>query len=174
MLNYHFCILCIYLHVRIYIYLIYIYLVQNWFSNLFPCTCLGSSQILPCQLANGDACPPVLCPNTIVQYSCTVPSSAAYTVWTIPQGYCIPSAPMILNQTAVPTCGVKLPSARCGPFTANCTTATCMTSTLSVIVTSALDGQIITCSYYTSPSQNSTVGNATIFVIREFLVLHVP
>eukprot|EP00731_Ephydatia_muelleri_P011476 Em0006g370a len=58
---------------------------------LLICGISGSStQSLPCHTASGDNCTSSICPNTLVNYTCTITSgtAASYTDWTLPTGTC--------------------------------------------------------------------------------------
>ena len=135
----------------------------------------ASSQILPCQLTGGTSCPTMICPNTAVNYSCSVKGIAGYTNWDVPLvGGCnrhtltlaqVPPAPQL-------SCLTSYSSDTCGPFTVTNTplltnNTYCLTSTLSVVVTSAMNGLVVSCSTY-SPALNISVGNATISVVGKY------
>ncbi|KAL5494307.1 hypothetical protein EMCRGX_G015609 [Ephydatia muelleri] len=69
------------------------------------------------------------------------------------------------------SCLTSSSSGTCGPFTVNNTppltnNVYCLTSTLSVVVTSAMNGLVVSCSSYSQASATITpVGNATISVV---------
>eukprot|EP00731_Ephydatia_muelleri_P011473 Em0006g367a len=49
----------------------------------------SSTQSLPCHTARGDNCTSSICPNTVVNYTCTISGTAAgNTDWTLPTGTC--------------------------------------------------------------------------------------
>ena len=138
----------------------------------------ASSQTLPCQLTGGS-CPTMICPNTAVNYTCNVGSFAGNTNWKVPSvGVCSGST-LILAQ-GPPVSGLscltrKSSDATCGPFTVTNTppltnNTYCLTSTLSVVVTSAMNGLVVSCSSYstTSPFTTTPVGNATISVVGKY------
>ena len=135
----------------------------------------ASSLTLPCQLTGGTSCPTMICPNTAVNYSCNVGSFAGSTVWNVSSvGMCSGSpltlvqAPLAQGQSCLS--GQSL-SSTCGPFTVTNTppltsNGYCLTSTLSVVVTSAMNGLVVSCSSYTQASGTTApVGNATISVV---------
>ena len=134
----------------------------------------ASSQTLPCQLTGGTSCPTMICPNTTVNYTCNVGSFAGSTNWNVPSvGVCLGSplsllqAPLVQGQSCL---SGQSSSGTCGPFTVTNTppltsNVYCLTSTLSVVVTSAMNGLVVSCSSYSPPSTTTPIGNATISVI---------
>ena len=136
----------------------------------------ASSQTLPCQLAGGTSCPTMICPNTAVNYTCNVGSYAGNTVWNVPSvGVC--SGTLTLAQAPPApglSCLTSSSSGTCGPFTVTNTppltsSVNCLTSTLSVVVTSAMNGLVVSCSSYSILSFTTTpVGNATISVVGKY------
>ena len=135
----------------------------------------ASSLTLPCQLTGGTSCPTMICPNTAVNYTCNVGSYAGSTLWNVPSvGVCSGST-LTLVQTPVAqgqSClSGQSSSGTCGPFTVTNTppltsNVYCLTSILSVVVTSAMNGLVVSCSSYSPISFTTTpVGNATISVV---------
>eukprot|EP00731_Ephydatia_muelleri_P009852 Em0005g438a len=135
----------------------------------------ASSLTLPCQLTGGTSCPTMICPNTAVNYTCNVGSFAGNTVWNAPSvGVCsgttltLTQAPLAQGQSCL---SGQSSSGTCGPFTVTNTppltsNVYCLTSTLSVVVTSAMNGLVVSCSSYSQASATTTpVGNATISVV---------
>ena len=144
-------------------------------SEMYVIILPASSQTLPCQLTGGTNCPTMICPNTAVNYTCNVGSFAGYTVWNVPSvGVCSGSTLSLAQGPPGPglSCLTSSSSDTCGPFTVTNTPLTsnvyCLTSTLSVVVTSAMNVLVISCSSY-SPSSATpiTVGNAAISVVGE-------
>ena len=144
---------------------------------ILPATSLN----LPCQLTGGTSCPTMICPNTAVNYTCNVGSYAGNTVWNVPSvGECSGS-PLSLAQ-APPGPGLSCltisSSGTCGPFTVTNTppltsNGYCLTSTLSVVVTSAMNALVVTCSNYSTISFAITpVGNTTISVVGMLCNIH--
>ena len=134
----------------------------------------ASSQTLPCQLTGGTSCPTMICPNTAVNYTCNVGSYAGNTLWNVPSvSVCSGSTLTLAQGPPGPglSCLTSSSSGTCGPFTVTNTpplssNVYCLTSTLSVVVTSAMNGLVVSCSSY-SPTSFTTapVGNATISVV---------
>ena len=134
----------------------------------------ASSLTLPCQLTGGTSCPTMICPNTTVNYTCNVSSFAGSTLWNVPSVGVCSGTTLILAQGPPGIglfCLTSLSSGTCGPFTVTNTpqltsSVYCLTSTLSVVVTSAMNGLVVSCSSY-SPASFTTapVGNATISVV---------
>ena len=135
----------------------------------------ASSQTLPCQLTGGTSCPTMICPNTAVNYTCNVGSFAGNTQWGVPSvGGCSVS-PLLLAQGPPGSglsCLTSSSSAVCGPFTVTNTpplifNTYCLTSTLSVVVTPAMNGLVVSCSSYqiSSPFTTTSIGNASISVV---------
>ena len=134
----------------------------------------ASSQTLPCQLTGGTSCPTILCPNTAINYTCNVGSFAGSTNWNVPSvGVCsgttlsLLQAPLVQGQSCL---SGQSSSGTCGPFAVTNTppltsNVYCLTSTLSVVVTSAMNGLVVSCSNYSPPSTTTPIGNATISVI---------
>ena len=134
----------------------------------------ASSLTLPCQLTGGTSCPTMICPNTAVNYTCNVGNFAGSTLWNVPSvGVC---SGFTLSLAQGPpqlglSCLTSSSSGTCGPFTViNTPPVTsnvyCLTSTLSVVVTSAMNGLVVSCSSYSPISFTITpVGNATISVV---------
>ena len=116
----------------------------------------ASSLTLPCQLTGGTSCPTMICPNTAVNYTCNVGSFAGSTVWNVPSvGVCSGSTLTLAQGPPGPglSCLTSSSSGTCGPFTVTNTppltsNVYCLTSTLSVVVTSAMNGLVVSCSSY--------------------------
>ena len=134
----------------------------------------ASSLTLPCQLTGGTSCPTMICPNTAVNYTCNVGSFAGNTLWNVPSvGVC--SGTTLTLAQGPPgsglSCLTSSSSGTCGPFTVTNTppltsNVYCLTSTLSVVVTSAMNSLVVACSNYSPISFITTpVGNATISVV---------
>eukprot|EP00731_Ephydatia_muelleri_P033053 Em0025g9a len=130
-----------------------------------------SSLTLPCQLTGGISCPTMICPNTAVNYTCNVGSFAGNTLWNVPSvGVCSGSTLTLAQGPPGPglSCLISYSSGTCGPFTVTNTppltsNVYCLTSTLSVVVTSAMNGLVVSCSNFTTSSGTTTpVGNASI------------
>eukprot|EP00731_Ephydatia_muelleri_P009726 Em0005g312a len=135
----------------------------------------ASSLTLSCQLTGGTSCPTMICPNTAVNYTCNVGSYAGVTLWNVSSvGVCsgstltLTQAPLAQGQSCL---SGQSSSGTCGPFTVTNTppltsNVYCLTSTLSVVVTSAMNGLVVSCSNYSLSSFITTpVGNATISVV---------
>eukprot|EP00731_Ephydatia_muelleri_P009757 Em0005g343a len=142
--------------------------------NVGVFTLQASSLTLPCQLTGGTSCPTMICPNTAVNYTCNVGSFAGNTLWNVPSvGVC--SGTTLLLAQGPPgsglSCLTSSSSGSCGPFTMTNTppltsNVYCLTSTLSVVVTSAMNGLVVSCSSYSPISFTTTpVGNAAISVV---------
>eukprot|EP00731_Ephydatia_muelleri_P033158 Em0025g114a len=140
----------------------------------------ASSQTLPCHLTGGTSCPTMICPNTAVNYTCNVGSYAGNTVWSVPSVVC--SGTTLILAQAPPAQGLSClnssSSSTCGPFTVTNTppltsNVYCLTSTLSVVVTSAMNGLVVSCSNYstTLPFTTTPVGNAAISVVGKCYVM---
>ena len=137
----------------------------------------ASSPTLPCQLTGGTSCPTMICPNTAVNYTCNVGSYAGSTVWNVSIAMGCPVTALTLAQGPPGlglSCLTSSSSGTCGPFTVTntppLTNTFCLTSTLSVVVTSAMNGLVVSCSSYSPISFTTTpVGNATISVVGKLL-----
>ena len=134
----------------------------------------ASSLTLPCQLTGGTSCPTMICPNTAVNYTCNVGSFVGNTVWNVPSVGVCSGSPLILAQGPPGlglSCLTSSSSDTCGPFAVTNTppltnNAYCLTSTLSVVVTSTMNGLVVSCSSYSTISYTTTpIGNATISVV---------
>ena len=135
----------------------------------------ASSQTLPCQLNGGTSCPTMICPNTAVSYTCSVGSYVGNTLWSVPSVGACNASSLLVSQGFPGTglsCLTTLSSAVCGPFTATNTpplksNTYCLNSTLSVVVTPAMNGLVVSCSSYSvSPPQTATsIGSASISVV---------
>ena len=117
----------------------------------------ASSQTLPCQLTGGTSCPTIICPNTAVSYTCSVGSYAGSTQWNVTSvGACSATQLTLVQGPLGPsvTClNSSSSNAVCGPFTVTNTpiltsNTYCLTSTLSVVVTPAMNGLVVSCSSY--------------------------
>ena len=138
----------------------------------------ASSLTLPCQLTGGTSCPTMICPNTAVNYTCNVSSFAGNTQWNVPSvGECSGSTLLLAQGPPAQglSCLTSSSSRTCGPFTVTNTppltsNVYCLTSTLSVVVISAMNGLVVSCSSYstTSPFTTTPVGNATISVVGKY------
>ena len=153
------------------------------------CTCTpppplpASSQTLPCQLTGGTSCPTMICPNTAVNYTCSVGSFVAYTQWDVPSVGGCSMSPLLLAQ-GPPRSGLSClnsssSNAVCGPFTvANLPILTsniyCLNSTLSVVITPAMNGLVVSCSSYLpiSPFTTTPIGSVTISVLGKPTCIH--
>ena len=134
------------------------------------------SKTLTCQLTDGTNCPSMICPNTAVNYICNASSYAGSNVWAVPRvGACngtmlsLPQGPpwpgsFCLNSSSS--------VAVCGPFTAANTPPLtnniyCLTSTLCMVVTSAMNGLNVSCcnwdgaNYVVESFVNSTISVAS-------------
>eukprot|EP00731_Ephydatia_muelleri_P009802 Em0005g388a len=116
----------------------------------------------------------MICPNTAVNYTCNVGSFAGVTLWNVPSvGECSGSTLILAQGPPGPrlSCLTSSSSGTCGPFTVTNTppltsNVYCLTSTLSMVVTSAMNGLVVSCSTYSISSFITTpVGNATISVV---------
>ena len=134
----------------------------------------ASSQTLPCQVTGGTSCPSMICPNTAVIYTCNVGSFVGNTIWNVPTvGGCSGSTLILAQGPQGPglTCLTSSSSATCGPFTVTNTppltsNVYCLTSTLSVMVTSAMNDLVVSCFSFSFSSFTTTpVGNAAISVV---------
>ena len=134
----------------------------------------ASSQTLPCQLTGGTSCPTMICPNTAVNYTCNVGSFVGNTVWNVSSVGVCSGSPLILAQGPPGlglSCLTSSSSDTCGPFAVTNTppltsNTYCLTSTLSVVVTSAMNGLVVSCSSYSTISYITTpIGNAAISVV---------
>ena len=142
-----------------------------------------SSQTLPCQLTGGTNCPTKICPNTAVNYTCNVGSYAGNTLWGVPSvGGCAGTSLILAQGPPAPgqSCLNTFSSATCGPYTATNTPPLinnlfCLASTLSVVVTPAMDGLVVSCSSYNTVTYATTpIGNATISVLgKPWCVLNI-
>ena len=154
-------------------------------STLPPIPILSvSSQTLPCLLTGETICPTKICPNTPVNYTCTVSDAVGNTLWwNVPSvGGCAANTYITLAQAPrAPgqSCLTDFSSGTCGPFTATNTPPLtnnlyCLTSALSVVVTPAMDGLVVSCSSYnTETERNITFGNAIISVIgKPYFIVH--
>ena len=145
----------------------------------FSFTLSASSQTLQCQLTGGTSCPTMICPNTTVNYICSVDSYAGKTEWTIPSvGDCYVSILRVdqSSPNSSISCLNSYSNDSCGLFTVTNSPFTnsiyCLTSILALVVTSATNGLVVSCSSYSSTSSNSThIGNASISVVGKLYSL---
>ena len=124
---------------------------------------------LPCHLSDGTTCPPLLCPNTSINLTCTLPPMATllgYTIWKLPNGTCgsrpssgSPQDIIYLYQDGVANCANTMPDT-CGGFRGQIGFA-CRTSTLSVTVTPETNGSDVKC-YNANYSTFELLGSANI------------
>ena len=114
----------------------------------------GSTQSLSCHTASGDNCTSSICPNTVVNYTCTITNGTAggYTDWILPNGTCPTNTytnKIRLTQYVSAQCA-PLGTSTCGPYTAFSIQPSnfrlCLSSILTVNVTAAMDGSTVTCS----------------------------
>ena len=116
----------------------------------------GSTQSLPCHTASGDNCPSSICPNTVVNYTCTITNgtAAGLTDWTLPTGTCPTNSPadtIRLSQYTSQQCATFLGgSSMCGPYRTSSILPSsgiyCLSSILTVTITAAMSGITATCS----------------------------
>ena len=93
----------------------------------------------------------MICPNTAVNYTCNVGSYAGSTLWNVPSvGVCSGTTLTLVQAPPGPglSCLTSSSSGTCGPFTVTNTppltsNVYCLTSTLSVVVTSAMNGLVV-------------------------------
>ena len=125
---------------------------------------------LTCQ--NGPICSKPLCPNTVVNYTCSVPATRSFTRWTVQCGGnktdLIVSYGFCTNSNPPP----------CGPFVvenvpsadgSQCST----TSILSVNITSDLNGTSISCNNSDRNSQDF-IGSVAVNVLCKLPVKNWP
>ncbi|KAL5500538.1 hypothetical protein EMCRGX_G012116 [Ephydatia muelleri] len=136
----------------------------------------SSTQNLPCHTASGDNCTSSICPNTVVNYTCTIRGTAAgNTDWTLPTGTCPTNAfpdKIRLSQFVSQQCGAVgsgVPS-MCGPYRASSIQSSdpmyCLSSILTVNITAAMNGSTVMCNNTNIGTSASTlVSMATINVI---------
>ena len=138
----------------------------------------GSTQSLPCHTASGDNCTSSICPNTVVTYTCTITSGTpvGVTDWTLPTGTCTNneytdkirlSQFVSFGQCAAQGSGVP---SMCGPYRASSiqpfSGTNCLSSILTVNITTAMNGSTVTCNNTDFMSSASTViSMATINVV---------
>eukprot|EP00731_Ephydatia_muelleri_P011349 Em0006g243a len=115
---------------------------------------ISSTQSLPCHTASGDNCTSSICPNTVVNYTCTITSgtAAGYTDWTLPTGTCPTNAfpdKIRLSQFVSGQCTAQGTST-CGPYRASSIQSSdptyCLSSILTVNITAAMNGSTLMCS----------------------------
>ena len=135
----------------------------------------GSTQSFPCLTASGDNCTSSICPNTVVTYTCIIPSASAdLTDWTLPTGTCpsnIFHDKIRLSQYVSGLCA-PLGSSTCGPYTASSlppsdATYYCLSFILTVNITAAMNGNTVTCNNTNviTPWISTVVSLATINVV---------
>ncbi|KAL5500508.1 hypothetical protein EMCRGX_G012083 [Ephydatia muelleri] len=142
---------------------------------LLICGIRGSStQSLPCHTASGDNCTSSICPNTVVNYTCTITSGtpAVYTDWILSTGTCpsntFPDMIRLLQFVSGQCVAVGL--SMCGPFRASSilpsSGTNCLSSILTVNITAAMNGSTVMCNNTRSDASASTVVSmATINVV---------
>ena len=149
--------------------LIFIFTTYEMYVFKLP----ASSQTLPCQLTGGTSCLTMICPNTAVNYTCNVDSFAGVTLWNVSSvGVCSGSTLTLAQGPPGPglSCLTSSSSGTCGAFIVTNTPPLtsnfyCLTSTLSVVVTSAMNGLVVSCSSYSKISFTiHHIGNTTISV----------
>ena len=114
------------------------------------------------------SCSGPFCPNTIVQYMCNISVPLTFTRWPIPVQQCggVNTTSLLLPQASGIYCGIR--TVTCGPFMASNVPPNgdiqCTSSMLSVIITSDLNGTLITC-YNSDTNTQYLIGSATILVL---------
>ena len=139
---------------------------------------LGSTQILPCHTASGDNCTSSICPNTEVNYTCTITNgtAAGLTDWTLPTGTCTnneyPDMIRLSQFVSTAQCAAQGSgvSSMCGPYRASSiqpsSGTNCLSSILTVSITTAMNGSTVTCNNtYFMSSASTVVSMATINVV---------
>ena len=123
-----------------------------------------------------------ICPDTAVNYTCNVSSYAGNTVWGMPSvGGCAGTTVTLAQAPQGPgfSCLTTFSIGTCGPFKATNTPPltgnNCFTSTLSVVVTPAMDGLVVSCSSYNMVTFVTTaIGNATISILgKPWCIKHI-
>ena len=144
---------------------------------------IGSTQSLLCHTASGDNCTSSICPNTVVNYTCTITNgtTAGYTDWTLPTGTCPSNSfpdKIRLSQLVSGLCAA-LVNSTCGPYRASSIQSSddtyCLSSILTVNITAAMNGSTVMCNntelYNTS--NTTIVSMATINVVgMPFICAH--
>ena len=143
----------------------------------------GSTQSFPCHTASGDNCTSSICPNTVVNYTCTITSgtAAVYTDWILPTGTCPSNTfpDMIRLVQFVSGQCVAVGLSMCGPFRASSilpsSGTNCLSSILTVSITAAMNGSTVMCNNTKSDASASTVVSmATIKIVgMPFIFTHV-
>ena len=113
----------------------------------------GSTQGLPCHTASGDNCTSSICPNTVVNYTCTISGTPrGFTDWILNETCTKNPFPnkIRLSQIVNGLCSFQQTNT-CGPYTAFSLQSAfdptyCLSSILTVTVTAAMDGNTVTCS----------------------------
>ena len=128
----------------------------------------GSTQSLQCHTASGDNCTSSTCPNTVVNYTCTI------TDWTLPIGTCPTNVfldKIRQSQLVSGTCAAQLTST-CGPCRAysiqSFDPTYCLSSILTVNITAAMNGSTLTCSntnFFFNTVITTVISSATIYVV---------
>ena len=145
-------------------------------SHMFAST--GSTQSLSCYTASGDNCTSSICPNTVVNYTCTISGTpGGYTDWILLTGTCPQNSfpdTIRLSQFVTGLCSFLLTST-CGPYTAlsilPSNSTHCLSSVLTVTVTAAMDGSTVTCSNTNQQSGSTTVvSSAAINVTGKYAI----
>ncbi|KAL5500536.1 hypothetical protein EMCRGX_G012114 [Ephydatia muelleri] len=147
---------------------------------LLICGISGSStQSLPCHTASGDNCTSSICPNTLVNYTCTIinGTNASYTDWILPTGTCpsnvVPDK-IRLSQLVSGYCAA-VANSTCGPYSASSIQSSdptyCLSSILTVNITAAMNGSTVMCNNTNqfNTSITTIVSMATINVVGSYL-----
>ena len=133
----------------------------------------GSTQRLPCHTASGDNCTSSICPNTVVTYACTIPNGpGGLTDWTLSTGTCPSNTfpdTIRLSQYSSQQCSPQGAS-MCGPNTASSILPSfdityCLSSILTVNITTAMNGSTVTCSNTNIGTGASTVVSSAIITV---------
>ena len=110
-----------------------VFLMQDW---------IAAANRLSCQADGVEVtCPPRVCPNSHVVFSCTVSQATGSNLWKLPTNSCYSGSSqdsITLTQTAGVCSGV---TQQCGPFTAQnlaLGSNPCLKSVLSVVATMAI------------------------------------
>ena len=136
---------------------------------------VSSGQPLPCQ-ADGQPCAQQICPNTAVKLMCNVPGGMLGTItrWMTSSPSCI----LNLDQSASVSCGTQTPAVCASTFTAtnsNPIAGYCNASTLSFVMSSGLNGTMVTC---TSTGQSGvvigTIGSTTMYAVGKATIFYRP
>ena len=108
-----------------------LYANPNWSLN-------GITVILvqPLSCGSANSCPVCVCPNTTVEYTCTLTIPASLIVWRLPNGTCPQNndvCVLIQNSNCQNSQGTS--TSTCGGFTATYgSSPSCLTSTLTFVL----------------------------------------